>query len=137
MGAILNPYIAFRDGQARPAAEFYRSVFGGDLNVNTYADFGAAHEGLDPDWLMHGQVTTPDGFTIMVSDAAHTEINVGDNISVSLSGDDAGLRDYFGKLAEGGNVTVPLAKQMWGDEFGMLVDRFGIQWMVNITGGQS
>jgi PhnB protein len=138
MGSILNPYIAFRDGKARAAAEFYQSVFGGELNVSTFGEFGAAHEGLDPEWVMHGQLITPAGYTIMVSDAAGSEITVGDNISVSLSGDVGDeLRGYFGSLSDGGNVTMALEKQMWGDEFGMVVDKFGIQWMVNIAGGQS
>jgi PhnB protein len=58
----------------------------------------------------------------------------GNNIAVSLSGDDAEeLRGYFAKLADGGTVTVPLEKQMWGDEFGMCVDRFGVGWLVNIS----
>jgi len=138
MGSILNPYIAFRDGKARAAAEFYQSVFGGELNVNTFGELGATHEGLDPEWVMHGQLETPDGYTIMVSDAAQTEINVGDNISVSLSGDDGdALRGYWQGLSDGGTVTTPLEKQMWGDEFGMVTDKFGIQWMVNIAGGPS
>lgn len=137
MGSILNPYIAFKDGQARAAAEFYQSVFGGDLAVNTYGEYNATHEGLQPEWLMHGQLQTPAGYTLMVSDAAQTEVTVGDNISVSVSGDDAdAMRGYWEGLAEGGEVTVPLEKQMWGDEFGMVVDKFGVQWMVNITGDQ-
>ena len=137
MGSILNPYIAFREGKARAAAEFYQSVFGGELNINTFGEFGATHEGLQPEWVMHGQLETPSGFTLMVSDAGQTEINVGDNISVSLSGD-AGdeLRGYWEGLSDGGNVTTPLEKQMWGDEFGMVTDKFGIQWMVNIAGGE-
>jgi PhnB protein len=53
--------------------------------------------------------------------------------AVSLSGDDEALRGYFEKLATGGTVTMPLQKMMWGDEFGMLTDQFGIQWMVNIS----
>jgi PhnB protein len=58
----------------------------------------------------------------------------GDNITISLSGEDGGeLRGYWEKLSHGGNVTMPLEKQMWGDEFGMCIDRFGIPWMVNIT----
>jgi PhnB protein len=66
------------------------------------------------------------------------EHNPGDNISISLSGDDAGeLRGYWEKLSADGTVAVALEKQMWGDEFGMCVDRFGIQWMVNITQPQS
>ena len=133
MGSILNPYIAFREGKARAAVEFYQSVFGGELNVSTFGELGATHEGLDPEWVMHGQLETPAGYTIMVSDAAQAEINVGDNISVSLSGDDGdALRGYWEGLSAGGNVTTPLEKQMWGDEFGMVVDRFGIPWMINI-----
>ena len=60
--------------------------------------------------------------------------NRGDTITVSLSGDDGdALRRYFEKLADGGTVTMPLEKQMWGDEFGMCTDRYGTPWMVNIT----
>jgi PhnB protein len=64
--------------------------------------------------------------------------NPGSNIAVSLSGDDAQeLHAYWDKLASGGQVQVPLEKQMWGDEFGMCVDQFGIGWMVNIAGERS
>lgn len=78
---------------------------------------------------------TPSGLTLMGADTPPgMERNVGDNISVSLSGDDAEeLRGYFARLSEGGTVTVPLEVQMWGDEFGMCTDRFGINWMVNIA----
>jgi PhnB protein len=64
--------------------------------------------------------------------------NPGDTITISLSGDDAdALRGYWEKLSGGGNVTMPLEKQMWGDEFGMCVDKFGVPWMVNITQAQA
>jgi PhnB protein len=59
---------------------------------------------------------------------------VGNNTTISLSGDDESLRDRFARLAEGGSVDVPLEKQMWGDVFGQLTDRFGIGWLVNIAG---
>jgi PhnB protein len=66
------------------------------------------------------------------------EYQPGSRISISLSGDDADeLRGYWRQLAEGGTVMVPLEKQMWGDEFGMCADRFGINWMVNIAGAQA
>ena len=53
---------------------------------------------------------------------------------MSLSGDDSdALRSYWDGLTQGGNVTVPLEKQMWGDEFGSVVDRFGVVWLVNIS----
>ena len=62
------------------------------------------------------------------------ELQAGNNIAVSLSGDDAGdLRGYWEKLSTGGNVQMPLEKQIWGDTFGMCTDRFGLSWMVNIT----
>jgi PhnB protein len=133
MAARLNPYIQF-DGNAREAMEFYQGVFGGDLATNTFKDYGASHGPEDDDKLMHGQLETPTGFTLMASDTAQgMTYNPGDNISVSLSGDDEALRGYYEKLSDGGKVTMPLEKQMWGDEFGMVTDKFGINWMVNIS----
>ena len=133
MTSRLNPYLSFSD-TARQAMEFYRGVFGGDLVLSTFGEAGGA-EGPDADKIMHGQLETPSGYTIMASDTpegmAH---NPGTNVALSLSGDDGDeLRGYFAKLAEGGTVTMPLEKQMWGDEFGMLTDEFGVTWMVNIT----
>jgi PhnB protein len=134
----LNPYISF-PGTARQAMEFYRGVFGGELNISTFGEFGGAGgpDGPDPDGIMHAQLETPDGYTIMASDTPPgMDVTAGTNISVSLSGDDGDtLRGYFQKLSDGGTVTMPLEKQMWGDEFGMVTDPFGITWMVNI--GQS
>jgi PhnB protein len=128
----LNPYISF-GGDARQAMEFYKDVFGGTLNVNTFGEYGepgAPHA----DKIMHAQLETDGGFTLMGADTPPgSEHNPGDNIAVSLSGEDGDeLRGYWEKLSAGGNVSVPLEKQMWGDEFGMCVDRFGIAWMVNI-----
>jgi PhnB protein len=136
MAARLNPYIGFKDN-ARQAMEFYKDVFGGELTVNTFGEFGAP--GRDADKVMHAQLETERGFTLMASDTPpEMERNPGDNISISLSGEDADeLRGYWAKLSDGGTVTMPLEKQMWGDEFGMCVDRFGIPWMVNITQPQS
>jgi PhnB protein len=133
MASRLNPYISF-DGKAREAMEFYRSVFGGDLTVSTFGEFGMA-EGPGSDGVMHAQLETPAGFTLMASDTPpgmdYTAPN--STITVSLSGDDDALRDHWEKLAEGGTVSMPLEKQMWGDEFGMCTDRYGTPWMVNIT----
>ena len=133
MASRLNPYISF-NGNARQAVEFYQSVFGGDLAVNTFGEFGAP-DTPDAEKIMHGQLETPSGYTLMVSDTPEGRpYNPGDNITVSLSGDDGDeLRGYFEKLSDGGNVMMPLEKQMWGDEFGMVADQFGIAWMVNIT----
>ena len=136
MTSRLNPYLSFPD-TARQALEFYRGVFGGELTLSTFGEAGGA-EGPDADKVMHGQLETPAGYTLMASDTpAGMETTVGTNISISLSGDDADeLRGYFGKLSDGGQVTMPLEKQMWGDEFGTCTDRFGVEWMVNIAAPQ-
>ena len=132
MASRLNPYISFA-GNAQDAMEFYKSVFGGTLTMNTFGEYGA--QGADADKLMHAQLETDAGYTVMGADTPEgMQHNPGDNITVSLSGDDAEeLRGYWAKLSEGGNVAVPLEKQMWGDEFGQCTDRFGIPWMVNIA----
>jgi len=132
----LNPYLNFR-GTARDAMTFYQSVFGGDLTVSSFADFGMpvgeGEEGL----VMHSQLSTPAGFLLMGADVpSHMEYTKGANDgNVSLSGDDeAALGGYFARLSDGGNVTQPLEKAPWGDSFGMLTDRFGVGWLINISG---
>jgi PhnB protein len=132
MASRLNPYLVF-PGTAREAMEHYADVFGGQLNLSTFGEFGA--EGPQAGQIMHGQLETERGFTLMGSDQPPgTEHQPGNAMSVSLSGDDeAELRGYWDKLAEGGTVTLALEKQMWGDVFGMCVDRFGVPWLVNIA----
>lgn len=139
MASRLNPYISY-DGNAREAIEFYAEVFGGKLEISTFGEAGAAQgpmEGMG-DKVMHGMLDTDAGYTIMVSDnPPHWEHKPGTNISVSISGDDSdALRGYWDKLAASGTVLQPLERQMWGDDFGMLTDKFGINWMVNILGEQ-
>ncbi|MEV0903075.1 VOC family protein [Actinoplanes sp. NPDC049802] len=133
MTSRLNPYLAF-NGNAREAIEFYQSIFGGDLSISTFGEFGAPDPAIAGQ-VMHARLDTPQGYTLMVSDTppgmSHSP---GDNITVSLSGDDGDeLRKAWEALSAGGTISVPLEKQMWGDEFGQLVDRFGIPWMVNIA----
>jgi PhnB protein len=133
MSSRLNPYINF-DGDAREAMEFYRNVLGGELVINTFGEYGSDDPAI-ADKTMHAQLETERGFTLMASDTAPgMEHRPGTNITISLSGEDGDeLRGYWDKLAESGTVGMPLEKQMWGDEFGMLTDRFGIAWMVNIN----
>jgi PhnB protein len=137
VSARLNPYLTFR-GNAREAMEFYQSIFGGTLNLMTFGQYGPPDAPI-ANQIMHGQLETGKGFTLMASDLPpempHTP---GTAISVSLSGDDADdLRGYWEKLSAGGTVSTPLAKQMWGDEFGSCTDRFGVPWLVNIGQPQS
>lgn len=133
MASTLNPYLSFTDN-ARQAMEFYQQVFGGELAINTFGEFGQT-DSPDVDKIMHAKLDTEKGFTLMGADTptgmSHTR---GDSISVSLSGDDGDdLRGYWAQLSDGGTVSVALEKQMWGDEFGMCVDKFGVGWMVNIS----
>jgi PhnB protein len=136
MASQLNPYLNF-NGTTRQAMEFYRSVFGGDLNLTTFGEFGAK-DSPDADRIMHGVLETSAGYTIMAADAySDGQYQPTAGFAVSLSGDDEALRGYWDKLADGGTVTMPLQKQAWGDEFGMVTDRFGVPWLVNISQPQA
>jgi PhnB protein len=132
MASRLNPYISF-PGNAREAMEFYQRVLGGSLVLHTFGEYGAS-DSPGADKIMHGSLETDSGFTLMAADnPPGTEHKAGNNIAISLSGDDADeLRGYWEKLSDGGMVAVPLEKQMWGDEFGMCTDQYGISWLVNI-----
>ena len=134
MASRLNPYITYQ-GNARQAMEFYQNVFGGELNVMTFGQYPGGDEAL-ADKVMHAQLETPAGYTIMASDMAPgMPFDGGSRITVSLAGDDAAqLRGYFQKLSASGTVTMALEKQMWGDEFGSCTDQFGVNWLVNIAG---
>ncbi|HEV7564475.1 MAG TPA: VOC family protein [Microbacteriaceae bacterium] len=140
MSTRLNPYLGFRD-TAKQAMEFYKSIFGGELTQSTFAEFQASQDPAEQDKIMHSQLVTDNGLTIMASDTPNgMDYTPGTNYSVSLSGDDkddAELRGYWDKLSNGGNVTMPLEQAPWGDSFGMLVDKFGVVWMVNIAGTQA
>ena len=136
MPTVLNPYLSFSDN-ARAAMEFYRTVFGGELTIMTFGESGA--EGTpDADKVMHAHLRTASGFTLMGADTPQGMEHVpGTTLAVSLSGDDVDeLRGYWQELSEGGTVQVPLEKQVWGDEFGMCLDRFGVPWMVDIGSPQ-
>lgn len=136
MSAILNPYLNFR-GNAREAAEFYESVFGGELTITTFAENGDPYPG-EGGKIMHAQLETPSGFTLMVSDVVKSMgYTAGENnFSVSLSGakgDEAELRGYWDRLSDGATIPQPLETAPWGATFGMLTDRFGVMWLVNIS----
>ncbi len=135
MQSKLNPYIAFQ-GNAREAMAFYESVFGGKLDITTYKDGGMPQDSAEAEKIMHAMLVADNGMTLMVSDTpSHMDYSVGNNISISLSGDDeAELTGYYEKLSTGGTISEPLTKAPWGDTFGMFTDKFGIAWMVNIAG---
>ena len=136
--SLLNPYLSFGDN-AREAMEFYKSVFGGDLTVMTFAEGGGSDKPEEQELVMHSQLTTPSGFTLMGADTpAGMNRTQGDSISVSLSGEEESeLTGYWDKLAVDAQFTMGLNKAPWGDTFGMLTDKYGVPWMVNITGTPS
>ncbi len=114
--------------------EFYKEVFGGSLTLSTFGEVGAP-DSPDAEKIMHAMLETDAGFALMGADTpTGMDRSTGSSITVSLSGDDAEeLRGYWDKLCQGGAVSMPLARQVWGDEFGMCLDRFGTPWMVNIV----
>jgi PhnB protein len=135
MSVVLNPYLNFT-GKAREAMEFYQSVLGGELTVSTFGENGGMGvEESELDQVMHSQITTETGLNLMASDVPSGRGVPGPNSAISLSGDDADtLRGYWDGLSAGANVTVPLDKSPWGDWFGMLTDKYQVDWMVNISG---
>lgn len=136
--SILNPYLNFRT-DARAALEFYQTVFGGEATIGSFRESGMDDvPEAELDLVMHGQLETPAGFTLMASDVpSRTAWSRGENsFSVSLSGsahDEAQLRGYWLKLSEGAHIQEPLVTAPWGATFGMLTDKFGIAWLVNIS----
>jgi PhnB protein len=140
MTSRLNPYIGFRDNAAQ-AMDFYQSVFGGELTKNTFAEYHASEDPAEADKIMHSQLVSPSGFTLMASDTPNSMDRPDvSNISISLSGDsddEVELRAYYDKLAADGTVVTPMDKAPWGDSFGMCVDKFGVNWLVNIAGAGS
>ena len=134
MQTKLNPYLSFKDN-TREVMDFYRTVFGGKLDVSTFKDFHASQDPSEDNMIMHSVLEADNGITIMASDTpSRMEYRVGTNMSMSLSGDnEAELKAYFAKLSAGGMIAMPLEKAIWGDWFGMCTDKFGVQWLVNIT----
>lgn len=134
MSAHISPYLTF-NGNCKEALEFYHSVLGGKVEMHPFSEYypdEASHPHGEK--IMHGMLENH-AMSFMASDKAlEGEYVIGNHMSMSISGDDAEyLRKAFAGLAEGGSTMMPLEKQVWGDEFGMLTDKFGIVWMVNVS----
>lgn len=138
MATSLNPYLSFKDN-TRQAMSFYHSIFGGKLNIATFKDYHASQDSSEDELIMHAELEGENGIKFMASDTPkRMEYHAGNNFSMSLSGDnEAELSEYFHKLSAGGTITMPLEKAIWGDTFGMFVDKFGVSWLVNISGQPS
>ena len=133
MQTRLNPYLNFKSN-ARQAMEFYKTVFGGKLQLTTFKEYHASQTPEEDDLIMHAELNASDSLLFMASDTpARMEFRPGTNMSLALTGEnEAELKIYFQKLSAGGKITMPLEKAAWGDTFGMCTDKFGISWMVSI-----
>ncbi|GAA2740874.1 MULTISPECIES: VOC family protein [Kitasatospora] len=128
-------HLNFR-GEARAALTFYQSVFGGDAALVTYGDAGNVQDPSGADQLMWGQVTADNGFRVMAYDVpAHLPWHQGENaFFVSLRGETAEeVTAYWEKLSEGASIEQPLAPAQWAPLYGMLTDRFGVTWVVDVV----
>ena len=136
MKPTLTPYLIFH-GTAKAAMTFYQSILGGQLTMSTYAESGVPSAEEDKNKIIHADLKN-DTLSFMASDDnAKKAVVMGSNVHISIAGtDEKTITEYFNKLSEGGTVDTPLAKQMWGDIFGMLTDKFGVHWMVNIGSEQ-
>jgi PhnB protein len=130
----LNAYLSFKDN-ARQAMDFYKTVFGGKLVISTFKEYHASKDPSQDNLVMHAELQGDNGINFFGSDTPSTmEYRPAAGFSMSLTGDnEKELTGYFNKLSAGGKVTMPLAKAAWGDTFGMLVDKFGITWLVNVS----
>lgn len=135
MNSKINPYMHF-NGNAKEAMEFYKSVFGGELTMSTFGQGMPGGDAEDVEKIMHAQLLVGDSMTLMGSDTPkHFAYTPGTSVTLSLSGtDEVELKGCWDKLSEGATVSQPLVAAPWGDQFGMLTDQFGMEWMVNIAG---
>ncbi|PZR51515.1 VOC family protein [Xylanimonas oleitrophica] len=134
--ATLNPYLSFKD-QARAALEHYQAVLGGELDITAYGDMPMGTPEDEAHLVMHGQLETPDGLTLMAADTGSMTEHVPatSGVTVALTGgvdDFDRVRAAYERLLEGATDVMPFEKAPWGDHYGQLTDRFGISWMFDV-----
>lgn len=139
MNVELTPHRRF-PGNATAAMEFYRDVFGGELQVLTFGEIHTAEEvGDQLDKVMHAELMVDDRILLFGADIPPgMEVTHGEDTPLSLTGPnsaEAELRGYWDQLAAGAEITMPLEPVPWGATFGALTDRFGTHWMFNIAAG--
>ena len=139
MNAV-SPYLNFA-GNTEEAFSFYQTVFGGELQILRFGDFPGNSMGVpdeDADRIAHAALPLTNGSTLMGTDTLASqgqELTPGNNVSIALeAGSEEEAEKLFGALSAGGNAIMPLARTEWAERYGMCVDRFGVQWMVNYTG---
>ncbi|MES2642881.1 MAG: VOC family protein [Myxococcota bacterium] len=135
MSVRVTNHLNFR-GQARAALRFYQSVFGGEVTIVTYQDAHNVQDPVEAEHVMWGQVEAATGFRVMAYDVpARLPLDPGTNaFFVSVRGDSAAeIRELWEKLSAGATITVPLAPSGWTPLYGMLVDRFGVTWVLDVA----
>lgn len=131
--AQLIPNLRFNGAKCREAMQFYKHCLGGDLDFMTVK--GSPMEAKMPpethNLIMHSTLTNKK-LTLMGSDMMRDKATVGDNVSLCLECEsEKEIKDLFAKLSEGGKVFMPLEDQFWGALFGVLTDKYGVEWMLN------
>ncbi len=130
----LNVYMFF-GGQAREAMEFYHGIFGGELTLQTRGEVDPEAPEDMKDLLIHGDLT---GGEIRLMGADNTDVagnKPQSRLAISLNGTAADydrLHKVYDALAAGGSADHPLKKEFWGDTFGGLTDKYGVNWLINI-----
>ncbi|REE94764.1 VOC family protein [Thermomonospora umbrina] len=135
MSVTTTTHLNFR-GSAREALDFYRSVFGGRTAVVTYKDVGNVQSENEADWVTWGEVVGDNGFHVMAYDVpSQSPWNQGENpFFVSVRGDDAEeIGSLWHRLAEGSTIVRPLEPAQWAPLYGMLTDRFGVTWVLDVA----
>ncbi|WP_422014805.1 VOC family protein [Roseateles sp.] len=135
MTVSVVPHINLR-GQAREALQFYQSVFGGEITAMTYRDAHAVRDPQDADRVMWGQVRAADGFQVMAYDVpTDTAWQSGEHAYFICAGcstaDEATSR--WARLSAGASILQPLVPAPWAPLYGMLKDKFGVIWVVNVS----
>lgn len=135
----VNPYLNF-DGNTEEAFEFYRSVFGGELQITRYKDLaddmGASNEDLNK--IANVALPLGDNAVLMGTDVLESmgqKVTAGNNFAITLETDSIEeAEELFNQLSEDGEIQMPLMETEWAEKYGDFIDRFGIHWMVNYTG---
>ena len=131
MAIKTNPYLFFR-GNCREAMEFYKDIFGGELTIMTNGESGVPEDIAPKDYIMHASLSGG-LIELMASDTSGASEKAA-KVTISLSGDDEEkLKEVFQKLSADITPQFPLKKESWGDIFGSLQDKYGVDWMVNIS----
>jgi len=141
-------HLNFRDGRAREALDFYAAAFGGTATTTTYGELGMPADAPDATRVVFGRVESPAGLRLMAydvpgangpaaSEATRRENGVtltDQSFFVSVRGSNLDeVRDYWDRLADGATVVEPLAASAWSAGFGMLTDRFGVTWVLDVA----